>query len=94
MPLSDSYSNNDPCGGYPVGSFGKGRSVTPADGSDLPDGPCRGFQVTVAGNVAVILVGDTASITIPSCSAGVVYPWACKRILSTGTTATGIIAGY
>ena len=69
------------------------RAVTPADGSDLPDGTCRGLTASGAGNVSVIFAGDTAAVTV-ALNAGVAYPYIVKRVRSTNTTATGIVALY
>ncbi len=63
-------------------------------GSDVDLGtPCRGFMVGAAGNVKITTTGGDV-VTLTNLSPGVVYPWRCKRIWATGTTATGIIAGY
>lgn len=67
--------------------------VTPADGTDLPDGACSAIYVTGAGNVSVNLAaGGTAVLT--SLSAGEIVRVNASRILSTSTTATGIKALY
>jgi hypothetical protein len=48
-----------------------------------------GFMVTAAGNVQIVTnVGTT--IVIP-CNANVIYPIATRQIMSSSTTATGII---
>ena len=75
-----------------------GLAVTPNDGADLPNGSCVGFYVTGAGNVAVNVLnsldptaaGGTATFT--GLTAGQVVLCNTKRILATGTTATGIFA--
>jgi hypothetical protein len=70
-----------------------GAAVTPADGTDLPNGPCRAVYVTGAGNVNVNLAsGGTAVLT--GLSAGQIVEVNVSRILSTSTTATGIYALY
>lgn len=63
--------------------------VAPNDGADLAT-PTRALVVGVAGNVAVDMVssGTNIVITLP---AGI-WPLAVKRVRSTGTTATGIVA--
>lgn len=67
--------------------------VTPADGTDLPDGACSAIYVTGAGNVNINLAsGGTAVLT--GLSAGQVVRVNASRILSTSTTATGIKALY
>ena len=69
------------------------KSVTPADGSDLPDGPARGLYVGGAGNIAVTTPsGD--SVTITGVTQGSVLPFEIARVKSTNTTATSILAIY
>lgn len=72
-------------------------AVTPSDSVDLPSGPdtgsCRGLYITGAGNVSVnLLNGGTAVLT--SLSAGQYVVCGITRVLSTSTTATGILALY
>lgn len=67
-------------------------AVTPADGSDLPGGVTRAIMVGADGDVAVTYangVSDTLYLL-----AGVVHPIQVARVKATGTTATGIKAGY
>jgi hypothetical protein len=67
-------------------------SVTPSDGADLPGGVTRGLLVAAEGDVAVTYANgqsDTIFLT-----AGMFHPVAVARVKSTGTTATGIKAGY
>jgi hypothetical protein len=70
-----------------------GVAVTPADGTDLPNGPCRGIYVTGAGNVNVNLAGGGTAV-LTGLSAGQIVDINATRILSTSTTATGIYALY
>jgi hypothetical protein len=68
-------------------------SVTPNDSTDLPGGPAVAVWVGGAGNVAVIGAGgDTTSVTLNSAAAGSVINIRVRRVLSTGTTATNIVA--
>lgn len=70
-----------------------GVAVTPADGSDLPNGVCEAIFVTAGGNVNVNLAsGGTAVLT--GLSAGQIVYCRASRILATSTTATGIFALY
>ena len=71
----------------------------PSDSVDVPVGPggnntpCVGVFVGTAGNVAVQLTsGGTATLT--GLTAGQIVDCAIKRILATGTTATGAIPLY
>lgn len=68
-------------------------AVTPADGTDLPGGLCRAFNVGVTGNVKVTFENGSTD-TLVGLVAGVVQPYQVKRIWSTGTTATSISAIY
>jgi hypothetical protein len=72
---------------------------TPSDSVDVPVGPgglntpCVGVYVTGAGNVAVqLLSGGTATLT--GLAAGQITDCGIKRIMATGTTATGVIPLY
>ena len=66
-----------------------GAAVTPNDGVDLPE-LTRALNVAGAGNIALVTEGGS-SVTI-NVAAGVVFPINARRILATGTTATGIVA--
>ena len=67
-------------------------SVTPHDSTNLPAG-CRALFVTAAGDVA--LVGDDdVAVTFAGIPAATILPLGPKRVNSTNTTATGIIAIY
>lgn len=70
-------------------------AITPSDTNYLADANdkqfhTRGIMVTVAGNVVCIFAGDTAAVTLPLL-AGVLYPFAIKKVNQTNTTATGIL---
>ena len=69
----------------------KWAAVTPSDSVDLTP-PCRGLYVTGAGNVAC--VGDDDAVTVFAFAAGEIKPLGPKRVNSTSTTATGIVALY
>ena len=67
-------------------------SVTPSDTADLVYGQCRAMHANVAGNIAFWDGrGNPVTLTVV---AGMPLPYAARRILSTGTTATGIHAVY
>lgn len=67
------------------------RAVDPDDDTDLPDGPCRALYVGVAGTLTVMGIDDTVAVSFGTVAVGF-YPISCKRVLLTGTTATGIVA--
>ncbi len=71
-------------------------AVTASDSTNLPSGSCRGIYVGVAGDVALYGADDAVgtSVVFKNLVAGVVHPLAARRVLSTGTTATDIVAVY
>lgn len=68
-------------------------SVSPSDSTDLADVP-RGISVNVDGNVSMDSADGTETAVVIRLLAGQIYPLAPKRIRSTSTTATGIVAYY
>lgn len=55
----------------------------------------RGLLVGVSGDVAVQFIdGPDVGVIIPALAAGVWHPMQIRGVLKTGTTATGIRAGY
>lgn len=68
-------------------------AVTPNDVNVLTPLP-RALYVGVAGNVAVVAEDNTASVVFVAVAAGQILPVRAKRVLSTGTTASSIVAMY
>jgi hypothetical protein len=68
------------------------RSITKDDDNDLPDGVCKGVYVGTQGNLAVICKDDTSAVTLVAAVGWL--PIRAKRVLSTGTTAAGLVAVY
>jgi hypothetical protein len=68
-----------------------GIAVTPDDGTDLTV-VSRGLWVGGVGDVTVIFIGDTVSVTLKDVQG--LLPGRIRRILATGTTATDIVALY
>ena len=67
-------------------------AVTKSDTTVLTD--VRGLYVGGAGDVAVILVGDSAAVTFSAVPVGTILPVCAKKVMETNTTATLIIALY
>lgn len=65
-------------------------AVTPHDSTNF-GGVARALYVGGAGNVVVVFVNDTTG-TFVGVPAGAVLPVLCKRVNSTNTTATNILA--
>ena len=69
--------------------FGKaGRVVTPSNTTDFE--PYAKLYVLTEGTVSVLPVknADITPMTTGTLPAGTLLPWVCRRVLSTGTTAT------
>jgi hypothetical protein len=71
-------------------------AITPNDNVDLLNEygvaePCRAILVGVAGNIAYIPMQGGASVTVAA-PVGILAVSA-RRVLATGTTATGLFAG-
>lgn len=71
----------------------KAVEVTPHDSNDIAANS-RALWVGGAGDLEVIFVGDSAATTIVGVAAGTLLPFRISRVLSTGTTATAIVALY
>jgi hypothetical protein len=56
----------------------------------------RGVYVGASGSLQVQFAGDpdTASVTLVGLAAGVWHPMQIQKIISAGTTATGILVGF
>mgnify|MGYP000423270161 CR=1 FL=1 len=83
----------DPNGvGYTAPAIGAA-AVTPSDSADLPR-IARALYIGVSGNVSVICEDGGAAVTFSNLSAGQILPLRVKRVRSTSTTATSIVALY
>jgi hypothetical protein len=72
---------------------GSGAAVTPDDGANLAQ-TSRAIYVGGAGNLAVILDRDTNPVIFLAVAAGTMLPIRARRVMSTNTTATSILALY
>lgn len=69
------------------------KAVTTSDATDIPDGPCDALWVGVGGDVA-ILPPSGAAVTFKNVPSGFLLLAQAKRVNSTYTTATDIVALY
>lgn len=69
-----------------------GTAVTPHDTNDLPGGKANGLYIGGAGAVAVIHGLGTTAVTYAAVPVGTFLNMEVTRVLSTGTTATNIVA--
>lgn len=67
-------------------------TITPHATDEL-DYVTRAILATGAGDVEVVLKGDSAPVVVPF-AAGEMRPLRVKRVISTNTTAIGIIGFY
>ncbi len=65
-------------------------NVSPNDGANLP-AETVGISINAGGNIAAVAVDSTTPTTVGPLPAGF-YPVRLRKILATGTTATGIVA--
>ena len=91
-------SARDPFYGQSPGVLGPpthAAAVTPDDNVDLAV-PARRLYIGAAGNVKVLLRDDlsTGPVVLVGLAVGVWHEVWVRRVLSTGTTATNIVAGW
>ena len=67
-------------------------AVTPSDSTVL--NPTRGLYVGTGGDVAVKMANQTTSVIFPDVLGGSILPIQVVKVLSTGTTASGMVALY
>lgn len=68
-------------------------AVTPSNTVDLPS-PCRALYVGVGGDVAVVPLDGSAAVVFKNASNGQFLPIQARRVNSTDTDATNIVALY
>lgn len=76
--------------------YTKANSITPSDGTDVTISDSRGTPndaifVGVAGDVNLILTGDSSAVLFKNMKAGTLYPLGVKCVQNTSTDATDII---
>lgn len=68
-------------------------AVTPSDATEFSK-MTKGLYVGGAGDVNVLLEGDTVPVVFAGVVAGTILPIRVAKVLSTSTTATNIVALY
>lgn len=67
------------------------RAVTPSNTVNIKGGPCRALYIGVEGDLAVVNENGVA-VLFKAVPAGTILPIVTKRVNSTNTTATDIVA--
>jgi len=70
-----------------------GFAITPNDGTVFTTGT-RGLWVGATGDISVVLLNDSAPVTLSNVLGGTLLPLCVKTVRATGTTATGIVGLY
>jgi hypothetical protein len=65
-------------------------AITPSNDTVLTE--VRALYVGGTGNLAVIAEGDADAVTLNNVAAGSIIPVRAKKVMSTNTTATNIVA--
>ena len=86
--MSDEFSGWKKAIGAPSD---KAEAITPSDTLDLTNAT-RGIYVGGSGDITCIMASDSSSVTFSSVNTGSILPIRVKRVESTGTTATNLIA--
>ncbi|MEI4488216.1 hypothetical protein V8J36_18640 [Frigidibacter sp. MR17.14] len=82
--MSDPFQSHAPSLQSPASHL---MAITPNDSTDLAQVP-RALNVAASGTVRMITQGgETADVYV---AAGIVFPLRPRRVMATGTTATGI----
>ena len=68
-------------------------AVTPSDTVNL-DQPARAFFIGVAGDVALVPLDGTSAVVFKNVASGQIIPVQAKRVNSSSTNATNIVALY
>lgn len=67
-------------------------AITPSDSTNFEE--CRSIYVGVGGDVVVVLPGSGGAVTFTAVPSGAILPVRAKRVNSTSTTATNLVALY
>jgi hypothetical protein len=85
--MSDAFSSHSQTLEAPAS---RAFAITPADNIDLASAT-RAIYVGTAGNLNVVLVGDTAPVTFANVPAGATLPLRVRRVRAAGTTAQNLV---
>ncbi len=66
-------------------------AITKSDSTNLTGTVTKGIFVGTGGDVAIKLIGDSAAVTLVNVPDGTFIPGSFARVMSTNTTASGIV---
>lgn len=69
------------------------RAITKSDTVNFKEGLCDAVYCGSTGNIVLIMQDDSA-VTFTGVFTGEILPVSCKRVNSTNTTVTGMVALY
>lgn len=69
-----------------------GVAITAHDSTNFE--PCRAIYVGTGGNVVVVFADTGSAVTFTNVPSGAILPVAAKRVNSTSTTASNMVALY
>lgn len=87
--MSDQYAGINPL----TGSAFQAAAITPSDSAELVR-MTKGLYVGGAGNLNLLLAGDTTPVVFVGVAAGTVLPVRVAKVMATNTTATNLVGLY
>jgi hypothetical protein len=91
--MSDDYQFDPQRGILSPIEFWSDGDIT-SDTVDLPDGDCRVLLWSGSGTIRFLDLKNREQVLPAIMQPGVIHPIRARRVFSTGTSATGIMAGY
>jgi hypothetical protein len=88
MPPIDKNARLNDTTDYPARSL---RAITPSDSAELDFIP-KALWIGGAGSITVQMLEDASTVQLTGCQPGQIIPIRVKKVMATGTTATGIVA--
>lgn len=77
---------------FDIQKLGPVRRLVAVTKSDSTIVNCDALYVGTTGDVAILAAEDSVAVTLPSVPAGAILPIACKKVMTTNTTASNMVA--
>jgi hypothetical protein len=78
----------------PPGNYKNAFAITPSDTVTFTSPVPQALHVGTSGSLVVDMVGSGTSITLNSCSAGFVYPYAVTKVHAASSASIGLVGLY